>query len=133
MHRTSGSSNLLRPGGSRSFRKLAACTIATSARRRSLAPPVLSTERGLEIHVRLPLPSLSRLWPDRARPGLRLPVAYVHVPTRLRVLDLLTDRGCSCASRRGFGEGQGQDSSHAIANFAWDRVVPYQRLLYQKH
>jgi retron-type reverse transcriptase len=29
--------------------------------------------------------------------------------------------------------GWGGDSSHAIANFAWDRVVPYQRLLYQKH
>jgi hypothetical protein len=24
------------------------------------------------------------------------------------------------------------DSSHAIANFAWDRAVPYQRLVYQK-
>jgi hypothetical protein len=31
------------------------------------------------------------------------------------------------------GQQRADDSSHAIANFAWDRAVPYQRLLYQKH
>jgi hypothetical protein len=28
--------------------------------------------------------------------------------------------------------GRRGDSSHAIANFVWDRAVPYQRRLYQK-
>src|SRR5438552_12055709 len=117
MRRTSGPSSSPRQAGSWRFPKSVACITATSARRRSLAPAVLTTiahaSQVLLSRPARPLPVLhrdsdvtvqGRRSNDAGRPTLP--------PTRLGVLDLLdrlTHLGApECASRLRFWRGTGR-------------------------
>src|SRR3990172_1592751 len=78
--------------------------------------------------------------PATLRKPLRGPVAtqdhevvrVVHEPRPVPPVEPTEAKDFQIAIHVEIREQRRDDSSHAIANFVWDRVVPYQRLLYQK-